>query len=355
MNSKKPLVLIPFLLLIPFSAFSAWRIISSHGPVQIIRPDNTDCLSSTVRISTGATAQYPLPFRAFPALRGENLKTGENVCTPAGGKLLLEQNKRRVLILPQSRITVKGGKLILREGSLINGNRSLKIDFRDASTITAVPDNPGRGMTCTLKFHSPTLSGKPTLQLDYKWRSPFFKTEKTRQYKARFGVDCREWRREQPFLISCPLKNGFLLKIRSSILLRRWKTRGRDFLREFSWSGLPAVLKNKSIAPGHSFLKNSMKFSFRKKRRKRIKNRKIDRSPATFRPTIRLSAAKRRLYRKRQKILKEAKLHRKALSFSSRKALWKGNFIYPGHHFFTSIFRGSPLLEPSYRLGSPRY
>ena len=266
-------------------ALAGWRILSVSGHPRIIHAIPTPKTEYNPIFPDGCTTLSGLPFSVSPAKKGGLLRSGDTICTPNNGSVLLEQGVNRYVLFPGSRIRITATKLLLKEGSLLRGDRSLTRNHSPSVKVTATPEYPNRGMACTLVLRSTNLATRPGLFLDRKWRSPFYRIGTGNRYRARFGVDCREWHREQPYRIHCRLKNGFLLEIRSSILLKRWKGRGRDILNEYSWSTLRRYAattgeKNRST----TILRKSNLHSTEKNDRQNKEEKKTPRRPVPSAP-----------------------------------------------------------------------
>ena len=162
-------------------------------------------------------------------------------------------------------------------------------------------------------------------------------------YIMRIGTDCMDKKKELKFRIYLKLQNGITIKIRDSFLYQKYRTSTKDIRSLYSRRlnrGKHFRINPRTIDNGFFKFKElllPMEDRINKPVIKHIKGKPY--FPPLYRKiTVKLPGHKLALYRDRAGIRRETRIHQRAVSYSSPRQLWRGNFIYPSCARFSSIF-----------------
>jgi len=255
---------------------------------------------------------------------------------------IISYNKK-IVIYPESRVSINpNGSTHLLTGKIIRFPYNKKRTDRQFYKIIISPRYPAPGNICTIQLITQKKIIDLKLKLEGKYKSPFYKTSNNR-YKAIFGLDCMDHRREQPYEINFKTDDGIEIKIKNSILLNHSRYKRKDILRVFKRDNLPykskerkMLKKIKNVIFDNPILKEKITLISQDERV--IFQKGLEYPTDTKKSHLQISSRKMSYYSRRDEIRKESRIHYKAMRHSSSFLLYRGNFIYPASHRISSTF-----------------
>lgn len=337
-------------------------LLISHGNMffRLTRPDRTGLQLERIFLLPESALQPACMQDARATIRYQRLQKRTpltNICTIETGNrswaLIRAKNGTRYRIGGDSRVRFSPGQPPrLIKGSMLSFPRDKKVET-GLFMLRCYPRHPRPGTTVhfLLKARRPLRS--ISLRLRGKRHSRFYRRRRLQgwdRYLARFGLDCADRRREQPFILRVKTKQGIVFEQRKTIRLSRSRGLRSDFLSAHTRTWIPGQKTQKQTAtrvykglqgPGTfplltTLLEKDDLVPPRKKKR---------RTHWRWRWSKRQARARAR---RRRAIQRESRIHTRALSHSHPRALWRGEFLVPAPHRTSSPFGAHRHLPGGY-------